>query len=99
MALRWEATDAAGRLFPALDADIIVIPDGEQAVLIGLTGVYRTAPGTSPAQPAMDLAAATGIRTLLNRIAAVVSEQAPPVTDATAGAAQPDRPRSRPAER
>lgn len=84
LTLRWEAADAAGRPFPALDADITVIPDGEHAVLIGLAGVYRTAPGTRPARPAADLAAATGIRALLTRIAAAVSDAAAPVTDATA---------------
>jgi len=78
MTLRWEATDSGGRLFPALDADISVIPDGEHAVLIGLTGVYRAAPGT-PARSAADLAAAAGIRAFLTRIAAVVSEHAAPV--------------------
>jgi len=84
LALRWEAADAAGQRFPALDADITVIPDGERAVLVGLTGVYRAAPGTRPAQPAADLAAATGIRTLLTGIAAAVSEPAAPVTGTSA---------------
>lgn len=40
LTLRWQATGALGGLFPVLDADITVIPDGDDASLIGLEGVY-----------------------------------------------------------
>jgi hypothetical protein len=39
--LRWEATGPGSGLFPALDADIMVTPDGDHAALLTLTGVYR----------------------------------------------------------
>jgi hypothetical protein len=39
--LRWEATGAGSGLFPALDADITVTPDGDHAAALALTGVYR----------------------------------------------------------
>jgi hypothetical protein len=39
--LRWEATGTGSGLFPALDADIAVTPDGEDATTLILTGVYR----------------------------------------------------------
>lgn len=42
LTLRWEATGATGRIFPVLDADITLIPDGE-ATLLGLGGVSRAA--------------------------------------------------------
>ncbi|HTA10184.1 MAG TPA: hypothetical protein VK836_16815 [Streptosporangiaceae bacterium] len=40
LTLRWQATGALGGLLPALDADVTVIPDGDDATLIGLEGVY-----------------------------------------------------------
>jgi hypothetical protein len=71
--IRWEAV-SLGRPFPALDADVTLVPDGEHAVLIGLTGVYRAAPGTPPGQPAVQAAAAAATRAILTRIADAVSD-------------------------
>jgi len=45
LALRWEATGPAGGLFPVLDANVILVPDGEQATLLGLEGAYRPPAG------------------------------------------------------
>lgn len=39
--LRWQAIGPGSRLFPALDADIILSPDGESATTMTLAGVYR----------------------------------------------------------
>ncbi|HLK02191.1 MAG TPA: hypothetical protein VKU39_20095 [Streptosporangiaceae bacterium] len=39
--LRWEATGAAGKLFPALDADIRLIADGHAGTQLVVTGSYR----------------------------------------------------------
>jgi hypothetical protein len=59
--LRWEATGTAGRIFPVLDADMILVPDGEESALLGLDGAYRPPGG----------AAGAGLdRLLLHRIAA-----------------------------
>ncbi len=33
LGLRWEATGPGGRLFPVLDANITLVPDGDQATL------------------------------------------------------------------
>jgi len=41
LALRWEATGPGSSLFPALDADIILAPDADDATMLILTGVYR----------------------------------------------------------
>ncbi|HWG60669.1 MAG TPA: hypothetical protein VG253_03055 [Streptosporangiaceae bacterium] len=41
--LRWEATLADGRLFPVLDADIALLPVGEQTRIV-LSGSYRLPP-------------------------------------------------------
>jgi hypothetical protein len=39
--LRWEATGAAAGLFPVLDADITLTPEGEQRTRLALAGSYR----------------------------------------------------------
>jgi hypothetical protein len=39
--LRWEAIGSDGALFPALDADLILSPAGENTTVLRLTGVYR----------------------------------------------------------
>ena len=41
MGMRWEATGAASSLFPVLDADITVEPDGEDRTRLALAGTYR----------------------------------------------------------
>ena len=72
LALRWEATGAGGALFPVLDADIRLTPDGEGTVLT-LAGAYR--PPLGPVGQALDRAllhkvAEATIRTFLTRVAA-----------------------------
>ena len=59
--LRWEATGAAGRLFPVLDANLVLTPSGEDRCKLVLTGAYR--PPLGGVGAALD-------RTLLNRAAA-----------------------------
>ena len=76
--LRWEAAAGSGLLFPALDADITLLPDGEQATLVGLTGVYRTPAGARPDQSGMRGVAAVTIRALLSRVADAISDPAAP---------------------
>ena len=38
--MRWEATGVTGWLFPALDANITLTAEGDQATAVTLTGVY-----------------------------------------------------------
>jgi hypothetical protein len=40
LALRWEATGAGGGLFPVLDADLKLAPDGE-GTMLSMAGSYR----------------------------------------------------------
>ena len=77
MSVRWEAAGAGERLFPVLDADITMVPDGEDATLIGLQGVYR--PPGGPAGALLDRAilhrvAAATIRSFLSCLAAAIQE-------------------------
>jgi len=60
LTLRWQATGSGGRLFPALDADITLMPDGAQASLLTLDGAYR--PPLAGVGAGLD-------RAVLNRIA------------------------------
>jgi len=59
--LRWEATGAAGRLFPVLDADLVLTGDGGERSTLALTGAYR---------PPLGGVGAVLDRALLNRAAA-----------------------------
>ena len=60
LALRWRATGRGGGLFPTLDADLTLAPDGGQASLLRLAGVYR--PPLGPVGAGLD-------QVLLNRVA------------------------------
>jgi hypothetical protein len=74
--LRWEAAAASGQLFPVLDADITLVPDGEQATLVGLDGVYRTPPGAGLDPVIVHQAAAATIRSFLGHIADAIADPA-----------------------
>ena len=78
--LRWEATGAAGELFPVLDADLVLAADGPDRVGLALTGSYR--PPLGPAGAALDRAimhavAAATIRSLLGSVAEAIADPAP----------------------
>ena len=77
--LRWEATGIAGRAFPALDANLTLIPDHEQATILSLQATYRPPGGQMGAE--LDravlhhLAQAT-IRSFLTRVADAIAHPA-----------------------
>ncbi len=54
LALRWEAEGPGGGLFPALDADITLAPDGDDAATMTLDGAYR--PPLGPVGAGLDRA-------------------------------------------
>ena len=89
--LRWEAVSQSGRPFPALDADIILVPDGEHAVLVRLTGVCRQPPGTRSGQTTTQTVAAAAIRTLLTHIAGAISDPAEPAAEGNSTVIPPGR--------
>jgi hypothetical protein len=45
VALQWEAIAADGKLFTALDADLMLAPAGDQIATLSLTGAYHPQPG------------------------------------------------------
>ncbi len=76
LAVRWEATGPGGGLFPALDADILIVPTGERSSKLRLTGSYR--PPLGALGSALDAAilhrvARATVRAFLNRLAADIA--------------------------
>jgi hypothetical protein len=79
LALRWEAAEPGGGLFPALDADITLTPAGEHSIRLTLTGVYRPPPGSAGPEldPALVRQVVTAtIRAFLHRITDAISDPA-----------------------
>jgi hypothetical protein len=103
LALRLEATGPGGRLFPALDGDISLIPAGEHATRVSLAGVYR--PPFAALGAGMDMAvlhtvADATVRSLLARVADVLARPPEPpgavqrtgITGAAARRSAPEMP-------
>jgi hypothetical protein len=83
--LQWRAIAADGKLFTALDADLMLVPAGDEITALALTGAYRPQPGTAGAglDPAIVRTCATAaIRSFVARVA---SELAHPAGLAGAG--------------
>src|SRR6266487_5118616 len=80
LSLRWEAIGAMGRLFPVLDANIILIPAGEKASQLALAGAYRppfAAVGHGLDRVLLHRAASATVRPLLRRIAQTIASPRP----------------------
>jgi len=80
LALRWEATGPGGGLFPVLDADLRLAPDGEGTMLM-IAGSYR--PPLGSLGEALDRAilrkvAAATIRSFVAQVAAQITGQTEP---------------------
>ena len=91
--LRWEAIAADGTLFTALDADLMLVPAGDQATALALAGAYVPQPG--PAGAGLDRAivrecATAAIRSFLAQLACVLVH--PSGTAGPAGHSPPRRP-------
>jgi hypothetical protein len=87
--LRWEASGAAGRLFPVLDANLVLTPAGEDGATLALTGAYRLPLGSLDEvldRALLNRAAAATVRSLLARLAdSVVAGEAAASLEAVAG--------------
>jgi hypothetical protein len=70
--LRWEATGVAGRLFPVLDADLVLTPGSGERSTLELTGAYRLPLGSEHGvldQALLKRAAGVTVRSLLSQVA------------------------------
>jgi hypothetical protein len=80
LSLRWEATGVMGRLFPVLDANVILIPTGENASQLALAGAYRppfAAVGQGLDRVLLHRAASATVRSLLRRMAETITAATP----------------------
>ena len=74
LAIRWEAAAPDGGLFPVLDADIRLVPAGDEVALLSLTGAYRPLIGALGV--AVDIATQRkmGAATMRNFIASLAAD-------------------------
>jgi hypothetical protein len=91
IALQWDAIAADGKLFVALDADLMLVPAGDQTTALALAGAYRPQPG--PAGAGLDRAivrrfAGAATRSFVARVACALVHPA-----GTAGLAGRSAPR------
>jgi hypothetical protein len=85
--IRWEATGRMGRLFPVLDANLILGTDDKGQAVLRITGTYRpplAGLGEGLDQAVLHQVAAATIKSLLRRIAVAL---AAPAAEAGQGAA------------
>jgi hypothetical protein len=77
--LRWEATGLMGRLFPVLDANLMLGQDDEGRGILRIAGVYRpplAGLGEELDQIVLRRVASATIRSLLRRIAGLLADRA-----------------------
>jgi hypothetical protein len=86
--LRWEATGVMGRLFPVLDANLMLSPAGDGSTRLTFTGAYRpplAAVGSGIDRMLLHRAASATVRSLVRTIADRIV--AGPAADGAAGQA------------
>jgi hypothetical protein len=96
LAIRWEATEPGGGLFPVLDADIRLAAAGARVTTLSITGVYRPSLGflvQAPDRVRLQLVAAATIRNFAAQVAIQITGQPGPAKSAAsngAGASSPE---------
>lgn len=76
MPLRWEATGVMGRLFPVLDANLVLSRNDDNRAVLRLNGVYRPpldGVGEDLDQIVLNRVATATVKSLLARIAALLA--------------------------
>jgi hypothetical protein len=77
--MRWEATGVMGRLFPVLDANLMLGQDDQGRGVLRIAGVYRPplgGLGEDLDQLVLRRVASATLRSLLRRIAALLADPA-----------------------
>ena len=77
--LRWEAIAADGKLFTALEADLMLVPAGDQIAALALAGAYRPQPGRAGAgldRAIVRRCATAAIRSFLAQVADALAHPA-----------------------
>ena len=81
-AMRWEVIGPGGSLFPALDADIVLTPAGEDATMLAVSGAYR---------PPLGALGAGLDRAIMHRVAEATIGSSP-ITSGRPSCTRPPRP-------
>jgi hypothetical protein len=79
LSLQWEAIAADGKLFTALDAELMATPAGDHYAALAVAGMYRLPPGRAGAgldQAIMRRCAAMAIHGFLARVACTLAHPA-----------------------
>ncbi len=79
IALQWEAIAADGKLFTALDADLMLAPAGDQITAMSLAGAYRPQPGLGGAgldEAILRRCATVAIRSFVAEVACALAHPA-----------------------
>jgi hypothetical protein len=87
IALQWEAIAADGKLFTALLADLMLVPDGNQITALSLAGAYWPPPGRAGAEPGQVIARCCATAVIGSFLDLVACELAHPA--GTTGPADP----------
>jgi hypothetical protein len=77
--LQWEAIAADGKLFTALDADLMLVPAGDQITALALAGAFRPQPGRTGGgldRAAVRECAMAAIRSFLAQVACALAHPA-----------------------
>ncbi len=96
LGMRWEATGAAGALFPVLDADISLAPATGDKTMLSLAGSYRPPfgrLGSGLHRTILSRVATATVRELLRSLADAL---AAPAARASAGSGRVTNPMARP---
>jgi hypothetical protein len=79
--IRWEAAGTGGELFPVLDADLTMTPDGDSRIRLRLAGAFRPLSGWGDIMllgaPISRRFASATVRSLLRRITEAVAGAVP----------------------
>jgi hypothetical protein len=92
-ALRWEATGPMGRLFPVLDANLVLSPEDGEHCRLALLGAYRPplgAVGATLDRALLHHAAVATVRSLLTRLAGELAPAEAPEPARAADTSVPD---------
>jgi hypothetical protein len=77
--VQWEAIAADGKLFTALDADLMLVPAGDQITALALAGAFRPQPGRTGAgldRTVVRECAMAAIRSFLAQVACALAHPA-----------------------
>jgi hypothetical protein len=88
-ALRWETDGPAGRLFPALDADLSLVQVDAGRTRLAIVACYRPQPGVRLDLPLLSRAAQTTVQSMVDGLAREIVQPLPPFAHTPVRSAPP----------